>query len=101
MEDVRRAVYLAWIVVSVMLVAAVIAPVVLPPDAIYQLAPLCEAKAHGGRACVLCGSTRAFVAIAHGDFAAASELNAASLPLYSGFAMNGVLVFAVLLRRLF
>jgi hypothetical protein len=99
--DTKKALYLAWIAVSVILVATVVAPVVLPSDTIYRLAPLCEARARWGRACVLCGSTRAFVAIAHGDLATATDLNAASIPLYSGFALNGVLAFAVILRRFF
>jgi len=90
---------LVWFGISLPTAAAVIAPVALPETAIAALAPVCASKRLSGRECVFCGMTRAFVAIARGDFKSAAASNRAALPLFASFAANALAAGCVAFRR--
>ncbi len=100
-SDVKKAVLIVWVTVSVALGVAAAAPLVFPHTAIARLAPRCEAKSRYGRECFLCGTTTGFLSIARGDFAAAQTANRASVPMFFGFLSNAAGTLFVLLRRLF
>jgi len=54
-EQVRKALLIAWLIVSAAIVPVLAAHFVLPPRTIFSLTPRCESKARYGRKCVLCG----------------------------------------------
>lgn len=100
-SDVRKALFIVWVTVSVVLGATAVVPVLAPPAAIERMAPRCEAKSRYGRECFLCGATTGFLAIARGDFTAAQNANRASVPMYFGFLSNAAGTVLVLMRRFF
>src|SRR3990170_4120038 len=71
-----------WLIVSVALAAAIVAPFVAPAEVLYGVFPECEAKRRGS-ACSLCGMTTAFVQISNGDLAGAQSSNSGSIALWS------------------
>jgi hypothetical protein len=100
-SDIKKAVLIVWVTVSVTLAAAALAPLVASPQAIVRLAPRCEAKSRYGRECFLCGATTGFLAIAHGDFAGAQAANRASVPMYFAFLSNAAGTLFAIMRRFF
>jgi len=98
-SDVKKALLIVWVTVSLTLAAAAVVPLAVPRPAIVRLAPRCEAKSRLGREWFLCGMTTAFLEIARGDFAASETANRASVPAYFGFLSNAAATAFVLLRR--
>ena len=92
-EQVRRALLIAWLIVSAAIVPILAAPFVLPPRTIFSLAPRCEWKARYGRECVLCGMTTGFILISEGRLNDATGRNRASIPLYAALVWNECLAF--------
>jgi hypothetical protein len=82
-----------------MFLAAVV-PFVVPAQALFNIAPVCEAKKRGS-SCVLCGMTTAYVAIGTADFAGADTANAGALPLWSASVVNfqAAVAYLVMARR--
>jgi hypothetical protein len=70
-------------IVAAMFLAVVylVSFVASPGGGLYELS-LCPLKTVTGVPCPLCGMTRAFVSVSHGDMASAWALNAASIPVY-------------------
>jgi hypothetical protein len=97
--EIRTALILAWLALSVVAGGVLLAPFVLPPAALGALVPECQWKAKYHRECIFCGMTRSFVAIAHGDFRAAARHNQGSLPLFLALAANQCLALGFALRR--
>lgn len=81
-DALRRALgMVAWIMGGAALAGA-LAPFLLPAPWVHAIAgALAEPHAPGG--CPLCGMTTAFVALAHGDLAAAMRANPAAPPLHA------------------
>lgn len=98
--DLRKAVKVVWLILSVVGMLAVVAPVVLPEQAVLGLFPVCSAKARGS-SCVLCGMTTAFVRLAHGDWRGAVDANPGAPALYVTFALNFLAAAAYSLTRTF
>ena len=82
---------IVWGVLTLLLSGALLAPWLLPEATILAWAPRCVAQLHGQPPCVLCGMTRAFVALSQGEGQMARQLNGASPWLYGGFAFNSAL----------
>jgi hypothetical protein len=91
-QQLKTALAAAWLVVSAALLPVLVAPFVLPADTIFELAPICEARAQGGE-CAFCGMTHAFVMIGHGLPDEAWAENGASLPLFSVLLWNECVAF--------
>lgn len=87
--DVRRALVLAWGVVSVLGLGGVLCCWALPAGWILGVAPRCWSMVQQGVPCSLCGMTRAFLALSHGELGRALELNRAAPWLYAGLLVNG------------
>lgn len=69
---------------SVGIVAAVyVTSFLLPPGGLDRLPVLCTMRRLTGLPCPGCGMTHAFVAIAHGQWAAALHYNAMAYPLFA------------------
>jgi hypothetical protein len=98
----RRAFAIAWGAVSVLLLAMLLAPWVLPATSLAAALPQCEARSRGGE-CSLCGMTTAFLHLSGGRWAEAREANRGGAALYSLFWMNtlaaGILLSGVARRR--
>jgi len=91
---VKRAILLAWLVLSGVLAMTLAAAVFAPAAVVERFTPECEAKRQGGE-CPLCGMTTAFVHVGRGEFAEAGRANRAGLPL-SAFFLGNVIVAAVI-----
>jgi hypothetical protein len=86
-NDFQQAIQYVWLILGCVSGLAILAPLVLSPDFVFSLFPVCQAKAAGGE-CVLCGMTTAFVRIGQGDLPGAQSANSGALLLYSGLALN-------------
>jgi hypothetical protein len=84
---------ISWLILTLLSVPVVVAPFVLPGEAISRWAPVCERKAKSGQECLLCGMTTAFLLIGEGECQEASHHNRASLPLF--FVLLGNQLLAV------
>ena len=92
-EQLRKALLIAWLIVSAAIVPVLAAPFVLPPGTILSLAPRCESKARYGRECVLCGMTTSFILISGGRLNDAVGRNRASVPLWAALFWNECMAF--------
>jgi hypothetical protein len=95
-EEIRFAFFVVWIIVSVVIFLVLLAPFVLSMDTLNAMVPVCEWKAKYNKECPLCGMTRSFVYISHGDFAQARDQNRWSVHLYAIFLVNEILALSVL-----
>jgi hypothetical protein len=89
-----RAAGIAWGVVSLLVLAILLAPWLLPAERLAAALPVCEAKGRGGE-CSFCGMTTAFLHLSRGELPEAGRFNRGSLPLYSLFWMNTLLAGAL------
>jgi hypothetical protein len=87
-DQLRTAFLISWLVVSTLVFAVLLAPFLLPPQAIFDLAPACENRIRYGRECPFCGMTTSFVFISRGRLNAAARQNKAAIPLYSALVWN-------------
>lgn len=86
--DLKAALWMVWIVVSVVALSTLLAPWILTPQQIAAATPRCEWKERYGKECMLCGMTTAFLSIRQGRFEEAERANRGALPLYAGFVLN-------------
>ena len=87
---------LAWYVLSGMALTVLLVSLLLPEELMLNLSQACRLP-HAG--CGLCGMTRAFVEISHGDFGAARSLNPLSPLLWGAMAVNGLFAVNSILRQ--
>ena len=80
-DELLRALRLTGWIVGLACLAATVAPHLLPARFLLALSAHL-ATPHPPGSCPFCGMTTGFIAIAHGDPAAATRANAASVPLY-------------------
>ena len=99
-HQLRTALCIAWLAVSVAVYGALLAPLALSPATVYALAPVCQWKAKYNRECILCGMTGSFVAISRGDFQTAARRNQGSIPLYLALLANQCVAFCFALGKL-
>jgi len=92
-EQLRKALLIAWLIVSAAIVPVLAAPFVVPPGTILSLAPRCAWKTRYGRECVLCGMTTGFILISEGRLNDAVGRNRASIPLYAALFWNECMAF--------
>lgn len=103
-REFRQGFFIVWAVLSLSALFILLAPFVLPENALFSLAPVCENKRLGRGECPLCGMTTAFFEISKGDFSRALYSNRASAALYSILVLNqfvflGRLVFIKFFRK--
>ena len=80
----------SWIIVSLVLLAVLVASFVVDPRTLDLWVPSCWAKATGHQ-CLFCGMTRGFIYISAGRLNQALLLNSGSVALYVVFVTNTVL----------
>ena len=98
-QQVRTALISVWLVVSAVTLVVVSASCVLPEGGLESVAAACQLPPGDRERCLLCGMTRAFVAISDGDLDRANAFNRGSVGLYGIFVGNGVLAVAFVSRR--
>ncbi len=86
-DQLKTALIIAWLIISLALSIAVVGPFVLPADVLFGLMPGCEARAEGHE-CSFCGMTTAVIMIGHGLPDEAWRANRGSLPLFSALVWN-------------
>jgi hypothetical protein len=89
-REVRLSFFIAWMVISAVVFAVLLAPVILPSATIQRLTPQCEWKVRYGKECPMCGMTTSFILICRGKFKEASAANKASIPLFSILVANEI-----------
>lgn len=87
-REIRRAGFLAWAGLSLIVLFVLAASFVLSPAGARELVPECGKKARGAGECPLCGMTTSFTHVAAGDFAAAQEANRMGVLLFFLLALN-------------
>ena len=81
-DAVRRALGIVGWITGGAALAGAIAPFLLPAPWVHAIARALSTP-HPPGGCPLCGMTTAFVALAHGDLAAAMRANPAAPPLHA------------------
>jgi hypothetical protein len=99
-DDVRRSLLIVWLVVGSVVAVVLTTPFVVQEESVLHLSPTCEWQARYDRPCVLCGMTRAFLAISRGRLDEARTANRASVPLWLGLLVNESVLAGFLSARL-
>jgi len=76
-----------WLGLSALILAVLAAPYLLPHPGILSAAARLSVP-HEGGPCMLCGMTRAFLAISNGEIYEGLRCNPASVKLYAGLVVN-------------
>ena len=74
--DMRRVVHIVALVLSAISAAILLFAAFAPPQTIYRVSTMLMMPHPNGETCILCGMTRAFVALSKGDLASAVQFNA-------------------------
>ncbi|MFZ5642058.1 MAG: DUF2752 domain-containing protein [Bacillota bacterium] len=90
-DDVKRAFFIVWILVSIIFLGVLSLPFVLPNNVILDLAPRCEWIAKYNEPCPLCGMTKAFLEISRLNLKEALLYNRFSIYLYLFLSINSAL----------
>lgn len=98
--QLRAALLLSWLVLSVGLGLAAAAALAMPDEAVLAVAARCETPGGHHGACALCGMTHAFLAFRKGDLRGAMQANAGSVALFPALALNEALAVFVSMRRM-
>ena len=96
----RRTFTTAWLVASALLLLLLIALYFVPEKTLFAASEAFKVPHRNGETCALCGMTRAFAAIARGDFAAALMYNRGLVAFYAALLANQLVVALFLLRRM-
>lgn len=89
MTNFGQAIQAVWLILSAASTVALAAALVLPEAWVLAIGGILQTP-HADP-CPLCGMTRAFLAIARGQFVEAAAANAAALPLAAGLGANALL----------
>lgn len=87
-----------YIISSIMFVIIFIAFIF--PETLLKLSPVCTSKLLYNQECFMCGTTRAFIEIANGNFSGAFDLNKFSIALFFIFFAFSCLLFFSLIKKL-
>jgi hypothetical protein len=87
-SELRAALILVWMALTLVTAAAAAAPFLLPASWIERVTSACESKRRYGRPCFLCGATTAFIGIGRGDWRSARQANPLAPWLFVAFSAN-------------
>jgi len=99
LEQLRHVCLLAWLTFSAVTAPLLAAPFLLPEQTTLALAGACRTRVRAEHRCPVCGMTRAFLALAHGDLQGAARSNRAAVPLFAILLANGAGACLTILRR--
>lgn len=97
-KQFKCAIFVVWIILSGVIFFILVAPFLFTVKTINVTSPKCEWKVKYNRECALCGMTRGFIHISHGDLIEASISNKFSIYLYFLFVVNDVVAMYVLIK---
>lgn len=97
-QDLELALMGSWLIASVLSACVVLAALVLPERVVLSAGLLLQVS-HQEGACVLCGMTRALVAIGNGNVSEALALQRGSIAFVVAVLASCVAAAVVLLRR--
>ena len=97
--DVAFSFQAVWILVSLPILFALLAPFFLSQATIDLITPRCVWKTKYHKECPVCGMTTSFILISHGRLKEANVRNKGSLALYAAFISNEISLLAFLRRR--
>ena len=97
----QRAFTAAWLTASAMLLFIAIALYFVPEKTLFAASEAFKVPHRNGETCALCGMTRAFAAIARGDFATALIYNRGAAAFYGALFANQLVVAFFLLSRIY
>ena len=98
-RDFGKSLRIVWLVLSLIVLAALAAPFALGERRLVQVVPVCEWKARYNRECPFCGMTTSFLAISSGRLGDARRANRAGVPLYLLLISNEVCALLFLRRK--
>ncbi|MCE2450292.1 MAG: DUF2752 domain-containing protein [Candidatus Latescibacteria bacterium] len=96
----KRTFTAAWLVASALLLFWLIALSFVPEKTLFDASEAFKVPHRSGETCALCGMTRAFAAIARGDFATALIYNRGAVVFYGALFANQLVVAFFLLHRM-
>jgi hypothetical protein len=96
-QDLERALISSWLIISALSASIFLAALALP-ERVFLSAGLVLQVPHHDSPCMLCGMTRALVAVANGDLGRALALNRWSI-VFLGTVFAGCLSIAALVIR--
>ncbi len=99
-RQARSTLTAAWLAASAMLLCTLIALYLVPEKTLFSASEVFKMPHRSGETCALCGMTRAFAAIARGDFAAALIYNRGSVAFYGALLANQLVIAFCLLHRM-
>ena len=76
----------AWITASLLIFPVLLAPFLLPVEAILSAVPNCGSLGIGGS--LLCALAKGFILVSRGEFDEAVRANAAAIPVYAALVWN-------------
>jgi hypothetical protein len=95
-QDIRKAILWSWLIVSASLLLILAAVFIIPDRTVLSWSASVQVPHQDGAACLLCGMTRAFLALSHGLPGEAMWLNPWSVPLFGCFLANGIVAITFL-----
>jgi len=99
-REIKLALSIVWLVVSLIILMTLITPFILSDDTIFALSPKCEWKTKYNKVCPLCGMTRSFIFISQGKFSQAVMRNKFSIYLYFIFILNEIVISFFLANKI-
>lgn len=99
-QEVRVALTSTWLLVSAALLSVLMAPHLLSESTILSVSGALASPHHGQEPCLLCGMTRAFMAISRGNLAEAVTFHRWSVALYGTLLANQVMAAFFLSSRM-
>src|SRR4030066_2199807 len=98
-QEIRVAITSVWLIISAILLTMFIALYLLSESTLLSASGALQLSHHDQEPCLLCGMTRAFIAISRGNLADAVTFNDWAVALYDIFLANE-LSTAILLASL-
>jgi hypothetical protein len=97
-QDLRLALLCSWLIASALSACVILAALILPERVVFSAGRWLQVSHHDGP-CMLCGMTRALVALGKGNVADALALQRWSLAVVGGVLASCLLATALLIRR--
>jgi hypothetical protein len=99
-QEMKIAIAAAWLIISAILLSVFIAPYLLSENALLSASGAFQLSHYDQEPCLLCGMTRAFVAISRGNLVEAVTFNDWSVALYGILLANELSAAIFLVSRI-
>lgn len=89
-----------WGIISLITLAVILSTFTIDSKTILENTPVCISKSQLDKDCVLCGMTRAFIEISHGNFSNGHQFNKASIFVYCTFLTNSIVFLMYMYKKI-